>query len=126
LHIVPVPYERELQDTYLPASITSEDYAGLVSPGGKTDTLAVGAVMAVFNWKEGTGRYYSTSAFVNAFMDNFPKLLEEPRHAKWAEVNLAAKLPGWQRYAVAEEWLKNNRNSRYQLPAGRSSRWQNW
>jgi TRAP transporter TAXI family solute receptor len=110
LHIVPVPYDRELQDAYLPASITSADYAGLVGAGGSTDTVAVGAVMAVFNWKERTGRYYSTRAFVNAFMDNFPKLLEEPRHAKWAEVNLAAELPGWQRYAVAEEWLKNNPN----------------
>lgn len=110
LHIVPVPYGRELQDAYLPASITSEDYAGLVGPGGSTDTVAVGAVMAVFNWKERTGRYYSTRAFVNTFMDNFPKLLEEPHHSKWAEVNLAAELPGWQRYPVAEEWLKNNPN----------------
>ena len=66
--------------------------------------------MAVFNWKERTGRYYSTRAFVNTFMDNFPKLLEEARQSKWAEVNLAAELPGWQRYPVAEEWLKNNPN----------------
>jgi len=110
LHIVPVPYGRELQENYLPGTITSKDYAGLVGPGASTETVAVGAVMAVFNWKERTGRYYSTRAFVNAFMDNFPKLLEGPRHAKWAEVNLAAELPGWQRFPVAQEWLDNNPN----------------
>jgi uncharacterized protein len=110
LHIVPVPYDRKLQEHYLPGSISSQDYAGLVAAGATTDTVAVGAVMAVFNWKEKTGRYYSTRAFINSFMDNFSAFLSEPRHAKWAEVNLAAELPGWQRYSVAGDWLTRNAN----------------
>jgi TRAP transporter TAXI family solute receptor len=110
LHIVPVPYDRKLQEHYLPGSISSQDYAGLVAAGATTDTVAVGAVMAVFNWKEKTGRYYSTRAFINSFMDNFSAFLSEPRHAKWAEVNLAAELPGWQRYSVAGDWLTKNAN----------------
>ena len=39
----------------------------------------------------------------------FPKLAEfqkAPRHPKWREANLAATLPGWTRFAGAEEWLK--------------------
>ena len=27
------------------------------------------------------------------------------RHPKWRDVNLAATLPGWSRFAAAEEWL---------------------
>lgn len=108
LHIVPVSYERKLQENYLPARIGAADYPGLVEDGKEVDTVAVGAVMAVFNWKEKTGRYYSTKVFIEAFMDKFSEFLKEPRHQKWAEVNLAAKLPGWQRYSVAEDWLARN------------------
>jgi TRAP transporter TAXI family solute receptor len=110
LHVVPVAYDAKLQESYLPASISAQDYPGLVGAGGTVDTVAVGAVMAVFNWKQRTGRYYTTKVFVEAFMDNFPEFLKEPRHPKWAEVNLAAELPGWQRYSVAQEWLASNAN----------------
>ncbi len=110
LHVVPVAYDRKLQESYLPASFDAGDYPGLVGTGGTVDTVAVGAVMAVFNWKQRTGRYYTTKVFVEAFMDNFAEFLKEPRHPKWAEVNLAAELPGWQRYSVAGEWLASNAN----------------
>lgn len=110
LHVVPVAYDAKLQESYLPASISAQDYPGLVGAGDTVDTVAVGAVMAVFNWKQRTGRYYTTKVFVEAFMDNFAEFLKEPRHPKWAEVNLAAELPGWQRYSVAQEWLANNAN----------------
>lgn len=110
LHVVPVAYDAKLQESYLPASISAQDYPGLVGDGGSVDTVAVGAVMAVFNWKERTGRYYTTKAFIEAFMDNFAEFLKEPRHPKWSEVNLAAELPGWQRYSVAQDWLANNAN----------------
>jgi uncharacterized protein len=42
----------------------------------------------------------------------FPKLAEfqkSPRHPKWRETNLAGTLPGWTRFAAAEEWLLRNR-----------------
>lgn len=110
LHVVPVAYKKKLQDSYLPASISAKDYPGLVEVNREVDTVAVGAVMAVFNWKQKTGRYYSTKVFIDAFMDRFEDFLKKPRHPKWAEVNLAAELPGWQRYSVADDWLKRNAN----------------
>jgi TRAP transporter TAXI family solute receptor len=108
LHIVPVAYTGELQKSYLPATVNSSDYAGLVKPGQSVDTISVGAVMAVFNWKKKTGRYYPAKRFIEAFFSNFPEFLKEPRHPKWKEVNLAAKLPGWTRYSAAEDWLRRN------------------
>ena len=42
-----------LTETYLPASFTAKDYPGLAARG-KVETIAVGSVMAVSNWKTGT------------------------------------------------------------------------
>ncbi len=119
LHIVPVAYAGELQNSYLPASVASDDYAGLVEPGQTVDTISVGAVMAVFNWKKRTGRYYPAKRFIESFFSNFPSFLKEPRHPKWKEVNLAATLPGWTRYPVAEDWLRKNQISQVDQQAAK-------
>jgi hypothetical protein len=68
--------------------------------------VAIGAVMAVYNWPRDTERYRKVAAFVDAFFDNFAAFLEPPRHPKWKEVNLAAQVPGWTRFAAADDWLK--------------------
>ncbi len=109
LHIVPVPYTAKLQQSYLPAKLTSKDYGNLVSADAPVDTIAVGAVMAVFNWKPKTGRYYRVKRFIESFFTRFDEFQQVPRHQKWREVNLAAKLPGWRRYSVAANWLAANK-----------------
>lgn len=109
LRLLPVPYEGELRETYLPARLTSQDYPGLVKGAEPVDTIAVGAVMAVFNWPKGNVRYTRVAKFIDAFFSKFPEFQKAPRHPKWREVNLAAKLPGWQRFSYAEEWLAKNR-----------------
>jgi len=69
-------------------------------------TLAVGEVLAVYNWKSDTDRYAKLERFINAFFDNFDKFLDPARHRKWKEVNLAAEVPGWQRFEPAEQKLR--------------------
>ena len=106
-----VPFAKELQDDYLPAVLTSEDYPGMVAASDSFDTIAVGAVLIAYNWPKGTERYRRIEKFVEQF---FPKLAEfqkPPRHPKWREANLAAVLPGWTRFPAAEEWLKRNRQA---------------
>ena len=105
--ILPVAFDKPLQADYLPATLTADDYPGLIAPGQKVETLAVGAVLIAFNWPKNTDRYRRIQKFVDAF---FPKLAEfqkAPRHPKWREANLAAVLPGWKRFEGAEEWLRN-------------------
>ena len=109
LHIVPVPYTKKLQQSYLPAKLSAKDYASLVTTKNPVDTIAVGAVMAVFNWKPKTGRYYRVKRFIESFFSRFDEFQKAPRHQKWREVNLAAELPGWRRYSVAEDWLAANK-----------------
>ena len=95
----------ELMRIYLPSSLTSTDYPMLIDDNHPVDTVAVGAVMAVYNWDRDSDRYRRTAAFVSAFFDNFAEFLKPPWHPKWQEVNLAADLPGWSRFPAAQEWL---------------------
>jgi uncharacterized protein len=106
--LLPMPYPPALQDDYLPATLTHEDYPGLIPEGQTVDTVAVGAVLAVFNWPANTERYRRVAKFTEALFKNFDKFLEKPRHPKWKEVNLAADLPGWERFGAAKELLVSN------------------
>ena len=105
LHFLAVPLSADLLRIYLPSSLTHADYPALISEQQPADTVAVGAVMAVYNWEHNTDRYRRTSAFVEAFFDNFEAFLKPPRHPKWQDVNLAAEVPGWTRFQPAQEWL---------------------
>jgi TRAP transporter TAXI family solute receptor len=105
LHFVQVPLTADLLQTYLPSSLTHADYPGLIRDDQTTDTVAVGAVMAVYNWDPNSERYKRVAAFVDAFFERFGEFLKAPRHPKWQEVNLAAELPGWTRFQPAQDWL---------------------
>lgn len=97
LRLLPLPAEAALLDTYLPAHFAAADYPALV-PAEGIDTLAVGAVLAVYAWTPGTERHRKVSRFVEALSANFDSFLRPPRHPKWREVNLAAEVPGWTRF----------------------------
>ena len=97
LRLLPLPAEATLLDTYLPARFAAADYPALVPPEG-IDTLAVGAVLAVYAWTPGTERHRKVSRFVEALSEHFDRFLRPPRHPKWREVNLAAEVPGWTRF----------------------------
>jgi TRAP transporter TAXI family solute receptor len=109
--ILPVAFDKALQDDYLPATLTHDDYPNLIEAGRSVDTLAVGAVLIAYNWAPKTDRYRRIAKFIDAF---FPKLAEfqkAPRHPKWRETNLSATVPGWKRFPAAEEWLQRNRQT---------------
>lgn len=106
LHFVSVPMSGELLETYLPSRLTSSDYDGLIKPGEQVDTVAVGAVMAVYGWTRDMERYHKVARFVDAFFNRFDEFLKPPRHPKWKEVNLSAEVPGWSRFEPAEAWLR--------------------
>ena len=103
LHFVTLPMSPALLDTYLPASLTAAQYPALVEPDAPVETIAVGAVMAAYAWQPGTDRHRKVNAFIEAFFAQFDAFLRPPRHPKWREVNLAARVPGWARLRAAEE-----------------------
>lgn len=120
--LLPVAYSKALQDDFLPAVLTHEDYPDLIAKGEKVDTIAVSCVLIAYNWEKDTDRYQRISRFVEAFFPRIAEFQKPPRHPKWKEANLAAVLPGWKRHGAAEEWLAKNRmpavsNERQQFDA---------
>jgi TRAP transporter TAXI family solute receptor len=103
--LLPVPYTEALEQDYLPAKLTSEDYPNLIPKGSSVDTVAIPSVLAVYNWGRDTDRYRRVSQFIDAFFTKFPEFQKAPRHVKWKETNLSATLRGWRRFPAAEEWL---------------------
>jgi len=109
LHFVPLPFSKPFADYYTLGELTSQEYPGLVPAGETVDTIAVPSVLAVFNWPKNTDRYRRVQRFVEALYTKWDQFLQSPRHPKWKEVNLAATVPGWSRWAPAEEMLRETR-----------------
>ena len=112
LHMLPIPYSKTFTDLYALAEITNADYPNLVGPNERIDTIAVPSVLAVYNWPKTTDRYRRVERFVQRLFANFDKLQNPPYHAKWKDVNLAASIPGWTRFSVAETELQEYRRAR--------------
>ncbi|MBP0493516.1 TAXI family TRAP transporter solute-binding subunit [Pararoseomonas indoligenes] len=103
LHFLRLPMTPALIETYLPARLGHQEYPGLIPEGAGMETLAVGAVMAAYNWAPGTERFRKVAGFVEAFRSRFESFLRPPRHPKWREVNLEAQVPGWVRFDPTRE-----------------------
>jgi TRAP-type uncharacterized transport system substrate-binding protein len=107
--LLPVPFVKQLREDFLPAILSNEDYPGLIEPGRRVETLAVGSVLIAYNWPKESDRYQKIEKFVEAFFPRLAKLQAPPHHPKWREVNVAATLPGWTRFGAAEDWLRDHR-----------------
>jgi uncharacterized protein len=104
-HLLPIPFEGEIAESYFPARFATSDYPQLVDAAKPVETLAVGSLLAVFNWPENSDRYNRVKRFVDTFFSRFDEFLQPGRHPKWKEVNLAADVPGWERIKPAQDWL---------------------
>ncbi len=100
-----IPYVAELENDYLPTILTAEDYPRLIKEDRTVDTIAVPAVLTVFNWAPTNDRYRRVAKLVNLFFDNVSKFRQGHLHRKWQELNLIAPLKGWRRFGPAQEWL---------------------
>jgi hypothetical protein len=103
--LLPVPYDQVFADFYLPTVLKREDYPALIPASEEVPTIAVPTVLAVFNWAKNSERYPKVAKFIEAFFTKFEQLHNPPYQPKWKEINLAAKVPGWTRYPVAEAAL---------------------
>jgi TRAP-type uncharacterized transport system substrate-binding protein len=106
LHLVPIPFTKAFSDYYALSEFTRAEYPGLISEGDTVTTLGVPAVLAVYNWPAKSDRARRVERMVERLFANWEKFQSPPRHPKWKEVNLAATVPGWTRWAPVEEMLK--------------------
>ncbi|WP_052600579.1 TAXI family TRAP transporter solute-binding subunit [Microvirga lotononidis] len=119
-HLLSIPFEGEIAESYFPARLANADYPQLVDKDNSVETLAVGSLLAVFNWPENSDRYKRVKRFVDAFFSRFDEFLQPGRHPKWKEVNLAADVPGWERVKPAQDWLDRAAAASKPSPEGKS------
>lgn len=104
-HFLPVEFSQKLADYYLPCPLSHDDYPQLIPAGKIVDTLCMSAVLAVYNFPKGSDQARRLDRFIQYYFERFDKLLQPSFHPKWKEVNLAANVPGWNRYWIAAEKL---------------------
>jgi TRAP-type uncharacterized transport system substrate-binding protein len=96
---LPVPLTEKLEEYYLPAELAASDYPGLIPEGQTIATIAVPAVLAVYNWPERTERNKRVVRLIDYIFERLPRLQTEAGfHPRWKDLNLAATVPGWQRF----------------------------
>src|SRR5262249_41065781 len=104
-HFVPIEYSEKLADYYLPCPLSHDDYPHLIPEGPPVGTLCMPAVLAVSNFPKRNDRASRLGRFIDYYLDRFDKRKQPSFHPKWKDVNVAAKVPGWTRYWMAEEKL---------------------
>ena len=106
LHLVNIPFTKTFEDYYTLGEFTKKEYPNLLQGNDRIDTIAVPAVLAVYNWQKKSDRYLKVQRFVQYLFTRFDTFQHPPYHPKWRDVNLAATVPGWTRFAPAEEMLQ--------------------
>ncbi|MFM9938022.1 MAG: TAXI family TRAP transporter solute-binding subunit [Hyphomicrobiaceae bacterium] len=102
---LPVEHTDKL-DYYMPSYLEASDYPALIPAGQRIATISVPAVLAVYDWPADTDRHRRVVRFVDYLFQRFEKLQTEPGyHPKWKDVNLAATVPGWQRFRPLQDRL---------------------
>jgi TRAP-type uncharacterized transport system substrate-binding protein len=103
---LPVPLTEKLEEYYLPAQLENADYPDLVPQGQIVQTISVPAVLAVYNWPRHSDRHRRLVRFIDYLFDRLPRLQSGPGfHPKWRDLNLAATVPGWQRFGAMQDKL---------------------
>jgi TRAP-type uncharacterized transport system substrate-binding protein len=114
LHLVNIPFTKTFEDFYTLGEFNKQEYPNLLQGQDHIDTIAVPAVLAVFNWPKNSDRYARVQRFIEYLFNRWDTLQHPPYHPKWRDVNLAATVPGWTRFSVAEDLLKNMQSQQQQ------------
>jgi TRAP-type uncharacterized transport system substrate-binding protein len=104
-HLLPVEYSDNLQDHYVPATLTSAEYPNLIPDGSVVRTISVQAVLIVPNAAPDSDRHRRNTRLVEHLFANFDRLRSPPFQPGWGEMNPAGAIPGWTRFAPAQELL---------------------
>jgi uncharacterized protein len=103
-HLLPIPLEEGIR-SYYPARFTADDYPHLVENGRPVETIAVGRVLAVREWREGSARHQHLTRLAEAIYSHFDELQQPGHDPGWRDVDPLAPAPGWQQFRPAQNLL---------------------
>ena len=106
LHLVNIPFTKMFEDYYTLGEFTKKEYPTLLDGKDSIDTIAVPAVLAVYNWQKDSDHYNRVQRFVQYLFARWDTFQHAPYHPKWRDVNLAATVPGWTRFSAAQDMLQ--------------------
>ena len=109
VRLLDLSFARSLDEAYSPAVFVADDYPALVPPGQMVETLAVSPVLLTNSGKGSEEAARRVARVIPGLFGGLSGLALADRHPKWRDVNLAATLPGWSRFAAAEQWLAKAR-----------------
>lgn len=121
IRFLPIPYSPALQRDWLPTTLRHTDYPNIIAEGQSIDTVAVRSALFAYNWPPRSARFDLLESFTQNFFSRFSDFLGDTHHPKWREVNLAAELPGWERFRPAERWLERHAAGVAAAPNGPSN-----
>jgi TRAP-type uncharacterized transport system substrate-binding protein len=107
LTLLAVPLQADLARIYAPQIFDSNDYPDLIGEKAMIEGLSVSTVLAVSDWPKGSAGHNKIKTLTTNLYGSTELLHEGARRAPWSDVNLAASVPGWTRYAPAESWTKD-------------------
>jgi TRAP-type uncharacterized transport system substrate-binding protein len=105
IRFLPIPYSQALQRDCLPSTLSHADYPNMIADGESVGTVAIQSALFAYNWPARSERFDLLETFTQSFFSRLSEFLADAHHPKWREVNLAARLPGWERFRPAQRWL---------------------
>jgi len=106
LRFLAIPAGTDIKPGYTRARLGPDDYPQSIESGKAVETLAVGSILVVYNWPPGTDRYRKVSRLVETLLDQLKSMRTPVHHPKWRDMDINSPVPGWTRFAPAEEWIK--------------------
>src|SRR3954469_13545621 len=102
---LPVNYDSKFEDYYFPAVLQASEYPNLIKQGERVATIAVPTVLVTFNWPKESNRHQRVARFVDYLFSRIDQLQTPGFDPKWKSINLAADVPGLNRFSAAQQWL---------------------
>ena len=101
-HLVDVPGEVEFGPTYTSTELQADDYPTLIKDGERVRTIAVGVLLAVYNWRKGTQGFERLQCFAKSLSRRLVHGPQPVRHFAWNSVKFDAEVYGWDRFLLGE------------------------
>jgi TRAP-type uncharacterized transport system substrate-binding protein len=106
VHFLPIPASGSIKPGFSSVLLGADDYPQSIEQGRAVETLAVGSILVVYNWPRGTERHRNVARFVTALLDELHSMKTPAHPPRWRDMDVTAPVPGWARFAPADEWIK--------------------